>query len=589
MSNKTDKTIDALVGYVEDESITNRFAIALYGEWGSGKTYFLEHRLRPALEQCDYRMLRISLFGVSSSGEAYERLLASYFRLEGSRARKFGRDLAGTAWASALALLGKRGLYLAVSAESVLSLMKMDKCLVVLDDTERSGMTADAKGLFGLVNEMVENLHWHVLLVRNEPFGLSDESESTQAEKVVSRQIEYSPALEELYEFVILPELGSYPQLGFDVDQAIMTGIRASGHINVRSIARSIPVLKSVLECEAMQPGTYASEGRRHALADIARFTVTANAGAGLKSPKEVKGSSHRDSTLERMLILNDYMKQEALGDIVMPLYKGQTPPSSTVGKCVALYLSNHYPDSPADAEMGELFDKARNILSMDDDEAARLSKRLASAISRHEFGPQWIVNAWAMNGTMYDLGFPEALSDEQVRSSMEALVESIPVPAYERLEKEKAILSEEDAENGRRAFVESLLRCAKDVLTKRNVYKKGVPEGGWVGPQTGLELVRVLRAIVNSPLPSFESIDTKDVALCFASGDGVTQGEIRQFFHEELPTKIDAFEDKAALRQWLCELVAQVQEIEQSSRMGMARKDRLVGDLRQLVESLSQ
>lgn len=583
------ETVDELVGYVQDGSIANRFAIALYGEWGSGKTYFLEHQLRPALEQRNYRMLRISLFGVSNSSEVYERILAAYFRLEESKAGKVGRDLAKSAATTVSSLLGKRGLNLAVSAETVLSLVGMDKCLVVLDDTERSDMAPDAKGLFGLINEMVENLQWHVLLVRNEPFRLSDKSESTQAEKVVSRQIEYSPSLNELYESVVFPVLGSYPQLGFDVDRAIMAGIRASGHINVRSIARSIPVLKSVLGCKAMQPGTYAAEGRRRTMTDITMFTVMSNAGAALKSPKEVKGSNTGDSTLERAMLLNDYMKQEALGDIVMPLYSGQIPSSKAVEACVERYLASHYPDSPADAEMGKLFDEARNILSMDDDEVAGLSKRLALAISRHEFGPQWIVNAWAMNGTMYDLGFTEALSDEQVRSDMEALVASDPAQAYERLEKERAILSEEDKEDGRGAFVEELLQYARDTLTKRSVYQHGGLEDGQVGPPTGPELVSALREIINGPLPSFESIDTEDVVACFAGGNGVTQEQIRQFFHEELPTKVNAFEDKSTLRQWLCQLEVQVQRIEQPGRMGKVRKDKLVGDLRKLVELLGQ
>lgn len=90
-----DKTVEELITYVEDDDIANRFAIALYGEWGSGKTYFIENQLRPALKERGYKMVRISLFGVSNREEIYEKLLlVAYCHLEDSNAKRVGKVLA---------------------------------------------------------------------------------------------------------------------------------------------------------------------------------------------------------------------------------------------------------------------------------------------------------------------------------------------------------------------------------------------------------------------------------------------------------------------------------------------------------------
>lgn len=463
-----DKTVEELITYVEDDDTANRFAIALYGEWGSGKTYFLENYLRPALKERGYKMVRISLFGVSNREEVYERLLVVHCHLEDSKTKRVGKVLVKSALATMSGLLGKRGLYLDVSAETFLSIVGMDKSLIVLDDTERSEMMADAKGLFGLVNEMVENLHWHVLLVRSKPFKLSDENEGMQAEKVVSQQIEYSPSLGEVYESIVSPKLGPCPQAGFAVDEAIMTGIKASGRINVRSMVRAVPVLKSVLQSDVMQSTLYTTEGKRHALIDVTRYVVLANAGARLELPKQEGCSGDSKSAChDNAMLLNDCMSQEALGDIVFPLYYGRIPSSEAVEQCFENYLATHYPNSPADVEMDELSDKMQTLWSMDDGEVVRVAKRLTGAIRKHGFGLRWIIDAWSMNRAILDLGFSEALSDDEVKDNMKFLIARDPECAYRILRRYREIPNNEDSKNVGGAYVEELFQYTMELLGK--------------------------------------------------------------------------------------------------------------------------
>lgn len=65
----SDCITDEILNYVKDDTASVQFAICLYGEWGSGKTYYCENVLAPELEKSGYSMLRVSMFGVGTSEE----------------------------------------------------------------------------------------------------------------------------------------------------------------------------------------------------------------------------------------------------------------------------------------------------------------------------------------------------------------------------------------------------------------------------------------------------------------------------------------------------------------------------------------
>lgn len=126
--------ISSIVDYVSDNSLSARFAIVLYGEWGSGKTFFCEGKLKDALKANGMNMCRVSLFGVKTIEDIQERLFASYFHLDNAIA-----DAAsGVLGRSLEAMIEKIGIKVDVKPETVLSFVDMKKTLVVFDDLERS-------------------------------------------------------------------------------------------------------------------------------------------------------------------------------------------------------------------------------------------------------------------------------------------------------------------------------------------------------------------------------------------------------------------------------------------------------------------
>ena len=62
--------LDEICAYASD--VTRRYAVAIEGPWGAGKTRFLNSVLAPGLKGLQKRMVRVSMFGLKDGGELYE-------------------------------------------------------------------------------------------------------------------------------------------------------------------------------------------------------------------------------------------------------------------------------------------------------------------------------------------------------------------------------------------------------------------------------------------------------------------------------------------------------------------------------------
>lgn len=79
---------EAIKNYMQCDTIGLQ-AVVLHGEWGSGKTYYCENDLKPALNDIGIKVCRVSLFGVSDYDEIYNRVLASWFHLSENSTKRF--------------------------------------------------------------------------------------------------------------------------------------------------------------------------------------------------------------------------------------------------------------------------------------------------------------------------------------------------------------------------------------------------------------------------------------------------------------------------------------------------------------------
>lgn len=154
-------------------------AVLLDGEWGCGKTFFVNKVLRSELEkEKDYQVFQISLYGISNVDKIqdiiYSNWLASILE---EKTEKFGRlgnvltkgiDIFGKSAISFIeSKLGTEGSATAAGKEVLDKAIGKDKKLVLIfDDIERCQINIIE--LMGFLNNLCENNGYKLILIANE-------------------------------------------------------------------------------------------------------------------------------------------------------------------------------------------------------------------------------------------------------------------------------------------------------------------------------------------------------------------------------------------------------------------------------------
>ena len=78
-NDSTEQLIKQIDSYLHDKH--RRYAIAIEGAWGSGKTRFLEKKVAPHLKNENIDLVRISMFQDLSADDLYERIAMALIHL----------------------------------------------------------------------------------------------------------------------------------------------------------------------------------------------------------------------------------------------------------------------------------------------------------------------------------------------------------------------------------------------------------------------------------------------------------------------------------------------------------------------------
>lgn len=571
--------------YMLDEDMP-AYALVLYGEWGSGKTYYCEHALKTALNKTGRRVCRISLFGVSDSEELYSRILSSYFLLNKECDPEKGAKTAAKALAQVLtkqagsfvgSQLSKYGIQVSFKPQVVIGLLDMNRVLIVLDDTERSSFAKDDQLFFGVVNEMVENRGWHVLVVRNAPVPF----ESKPAEKSIFSQMEYEPDPVELYESLVESRLNGIPVFDFDVKRAIMRGMEGSRH-NARALLRVIPAISAALSSDVMLDATIAAEGRSLALTDFVRYAIQSASGDAPKKPDKTDSSS---SVMDPFASL-DYERYKSLAGALDVLSLGQDADPENVARCFESYVAKRYPDSPEDVEMKRLHDRWVCLRDMTDAEVDTLASELAALLVRADYSYPGFYKLCSMVMTLVDLGFEERLS----RCT---LLESLKKAGVRDLSRCLRHLEQERQMSGGLYsaavcdVMDELIEClrteeAEADRSRFEALASSVEDDG----QAGTHLASFLEeGIVAGPANRLLAVPPEYVAQAFCLGTPASQLVLHNVFSTTIKTNLEVRSDSETLS-WLCEIESCLASVSARSRMDALRLEWLQSDLREITEN---
>lgn len=191
-------------------------AIMLTGEWGCGKTYFIENGLRKELEKT-HVIIRISLFGLSSiesiKNEVQLNWLQSYID-EKSETKGLGekginalQGLMNVANEETKNRFGPIGFIInKLYSLDIVDFIKVSptignkKVVLVFDDLERSSLSTN--DMLGCINDYCENFHIHTIIVANEEYVKSKNEDKetdksikyeTIKEKIIYKTLVFNP------------------------------------------------------------------------------------------------------------------------------------------------------------------------------------------------------------------------------------------------------------------------------------------------------------------------------------------------------------------------------------------------------------
>lgn len=452
-----------IIGVVRDylEDKENSYALMLTGEWGCGKTYFVEHALTEKLEAGKNRhpVVVASAYGAKDLAELCGAIEAGFISkyaigraASGERSRR--GSLAEFAKDTGVSLLGKKirelekkaGVDLKMAPLNAVNLIIGPKALLVIDDVERCDM--GLRELLGAVDHLVVGCGKKVLLVCNEDEwrkrletkekegqGTKDAVEEYEnlIEKTVWRKFRFEPSVDSVVEHVLGDVLrGIYPEA---IEDAV-SAIRESGSPNFRSLGKMRPVLdgmaKSGFFAERADP-----ESARAVFREACGFAAGAAKGKRIEPP-----SSREDSVLRGGIFESRRLKYAALDFISCFFERCDGVDPKYVRSCLEDYVATFHPDGPAAREALKCISKIRDV-AFRDAEVPGLVEAIVAGIAPEEGNRGLSFDVYpdalrAVNGIAED--FADALPEgtAPLVEAMESSIERDPESAVESIRKNR-------------------------------------------------------------------------------------------------------------------------------------------------------
>lgn len=576
---------EAIIKYMQCDTIGLQ-ALVLHGEWGSGKTYYCENDLKAGLNDIGIKTCRVSLFGVSDYDEICKRVLASRLHIYENAKDRVGTAMnafkksAIEAGTSALSnKLADLGIQVSVNSDLMLSLIDMTKVLVILDDCERSSFAHDDRSFLGLVNNMVENHGWHVMLVRNLPLSFKNDC---SVEKAVISQIKYEPDLQVLYRVMVKDKLRIPEQIGFKVKDAVIDGLKGS-LANARALLRSIPSINYALSTPILLDESIDFRGRVESFSDFVGYAVQASAGI---VPKEPKGAN------SSMSIFDDSEPQEydyylTLSKALAPLTEGKDVDPETVKSSFIKYVLTKNPNSAADIEAQEMEYHWSTLRCLEDSQVELLANELKNMLAKGQYSQEWFYKIIGFSLNLINLGF----WDESFR---EKLLDSLRLAAHHDPKCDVAALRQERANYNDfygtevNLIMDKLITEVEQVERERDLNRISL-EFSIVDQNTGKTISAFFEEVIKSEHQiRILDVPAETVATAIYEGAADSQNSLHSFFHNGMKRYGDKHSQNEAV-EWLNKIDAQLVKVGSKSRMGGLRTKWIRNDIKQAIEMLSE
>lgn len=427
-----DEIDDSIFGYLEDD---RKYAIALIGPWGSGKTRYIEGRLKAKLKEKKYKLIRVSLFGVSDNDELFSRLLNASLGIgkdiDGSgvaaRSRRLLRDGGKLAKGAGAHVTSKHGVSLAATPRLLFDLTCSKKHVVVFDDAERMSASFDQIDAFGSINDLVENRGLKAVVVTSDLEKINKDIR----EKLIWKSIHFSPDSKELTTDLCSDIDGAIADVSSnDLLVAAMERVQCN---NARSVIKAKPLVKMLTECSVFSDPSRAASGRKAAFVEVAGFAFLKAMDKAPILPKNEEDSSGAidEEWLDRA---NRETQFEHYRDVSIVERFFDSPSrisQEDVDSSLSNFMDLRYPDSEGAARMSASLDDLGHIVDVDERTAEARVRAFANAVKAADYNPSDIKRVVSRAADMRTIGINGAPSPETMLESGKRLIDKDVDKAY--------------------------------------------------------------------------------------------------------------------------------------------------------------
>lgn len=561
-------------------------ALVLHGEWGSGKTYYCEHDLKTALDDIDVKICRVSLFGVSDYDEVINQVIASCLPLSDKAVGGVCaaiNALAKNAIKACSSMLNNKiedlGIQFSLKPDLLLPLLDMKNALVIFDDCERSSFAQDDRTFLGFVNNMVENHGWHVMLVRNKPMSFDEES---SVEKAIMSQIHFEPDLQVLYQGIVKPKLQFPEQIDFDIDGAIIDGIKGSA-INVRALSRSIPAINSVLGTSVLVDKTIKSYGRAQALSNFISYAVRASAG---NTPKKPDTSDKAVNMIANSKIV-EYENYLLISKALAPLTEGGAISPGAIENSFKEFVLAKNPESSADLDAQDIENQWRTLSWMEDDQVELLANQLEKLLSTGQCSHRWFYKLIRISLELINLGFWDDSFREKILDSLRLAANRDPKCNADILRQERAMANNFYGTNADQ-IMDELISSVEKEESERALSRISL-ELSDVDRDTGNTLSNLFEEAIQSGYSrTILNVPAEYVAASIYEGTAASQMSLHSFFNRDIKKYSDGQSLTEAV-DWLKSIDDRLVKVGSKSRMGQLRTKWIRNDFKEAIEELGE
>lgn len=582
---QADEITEVIKSYMQCDDIDLQ-ALVLHGEWGSGKTYYCENDLKTALNKMDIKICRVSLFGVSNYEEALNRVIASCLPLSEKAVGGICAAISAlvkNAIKAGSSMLNNKiedlGIQFSLKPDLLLPLLDTKNALVIFDDCERSSFAHDDRTFLGFVNNMVENHGWHVMLVRNKPLSFEDEN---SVEKAIMSQILFEPDLQTLYQGLVKPRLQFPEHIDFDIDDAIIDGIKGSA-INVRALSRSIPTINYVLSTSVLVDKTVKSSGRAQALSNFISYAVRASAG---NTPKKPDTSNKAVNMIDNSEFI-EYENYLLISKALAPLTEGGNVSPNAIEHSFKEYVIAENPESAADLEAQDIENQWFALPWLEDDQVKLLANQLELLLTEGRYSQGWFYKIIRIALNLIDLGFWDEAFREKLLESLRLAANRDPKCNADKLRQERAMANDFYGMNANQ-IMDELISCVEKEESERALNRISL-ELSDVDGDTGNTLSELFKEAMQSGYSrTILNVPAEYVAASIYEGTAASQMSLHSFFNRDIKKYSDGQSLTEAI-EWLRSIDDRLVKVGFKSRMGQLRTECIRNDFKEAIEELDE